>query len=357
MDAPLPLQGISIRMVETARLKMHTYFSGAENGIPVIFLHGNFASALYWQQAMAALPAGYHGIAPDMRGYGWTEFKPVDATRGYRDWVEDLLALMDALKIQKAHLVGWSLGGGVLYRLMADHPERAYSITLVCPVSPFGFGGTKGETGIPCFPDFAGSGGGVVNPEFIRRIKEGDRSAEDPNSPRNVIAGFYYKAGFRPAPQMEEDFLTGSLREVIGPENYPGDAVPSANWPMVGPGAWGVINAGSPKYVLGDLADMEKAAVKLPVLWLRGDSDLIVSDNSMFDLGALGKLGYVPGWPGDEIYPPQPMVTQTRYALRRYAAAGGSFEEHLIADAGHGVHIEKPEEVNPIFHAFLKKYS
>ena len=152
---------------------------------------------------------------------------------------------------------------------------------------------------------------------------------------------------------MEEDFLTGSLREVIGPENYPGDFVPSANWPMTAPGEWGVINAGAPKYMLGDLEDMEKAAVKLPILWLRGDSDMIVSDNSMFDLGALGKLGYVPGWPGDEIYPPQPMVAQTRYVLNRYAAAGGSFEEVVIADAAHSPHIEKPEVVNPAFHAFL----
>lgn len=77
----------------------------------------------------------------------------------------------------------------------------------------------------------------------------------------------------------------------------------------------------------------------------------------MFDLGALGKLGYVPGWPGDEIYPPQPMVTQTRYALNRYAKAGGSFEEVVIPDAAHSPHIEKPEAVNAAFHPFLKKYS
>ena len=50
MDAPAPLKGITTRMVETARLKMHTYFSGPGDGIPVIFLHGNFASALYWQE-------------------------------------------------------------------------------------------------------------------------------------------------------------------------------------------------------------------------------------------------------------------------------------------------------------------
>ena len=38
--------------------------------------------------------------------------------------------------------------------------------------------------------DCAGSGGGTVNPEFVKRIQAGDRSAEDPNSPRNVINAF-----------------------------------------------------------------------------------------------------------------------------------------------------------------------
>jgi hypothetical protein len=42
---------------------------------------------------------------------------------------------------------------------------------------------------------------------------------------------------------------------------------------------------------------------------------MIVSDNSFFDFGTLGKLGYVPGWPGEEVYPPQPMVGQTRSML------------------------------------------
>ena len=71
---------------------------------------------------------------------------------------------------------------------------------------------------------------------------------------------------------------------------------------------------------------------------------MIVSDSSFFDFGTLGKLGYVPGWPGEEIYPPQPMVGQTRSLLEKYAAQGGSFEEVVIADTGHTPYVEKPEE-------------
>ena len=81
---------------------------------------------------------------------------------------------------------------------------------------------------------------------------------------------------------------------------------------------------------------------------------MIVSDNSMFDFGTLGKMEFVPGWPGDEVYPPQPMVSQTRAVLEQYAAKGGRFEEHVIPDTAHGPHIEKPDEFNALFHAFLK---
>jgi len=48
---------------------------------------------------------------------------------------------------------------------------------------------------------------------------------------------------------------------------------------------------------------------KPPIIWIRGDADAIVSDTSQFDLAYLGKLGFVPGWLGEQACPPQPMVT------------------------------------------------
>jgi len=351
---PEPLPGIKANLVKTQRILLNVYEREKSGKIPVIFLHGNFSSALYWEETMLAMPAEYRPIAFDMRGYGWSEDKPVDATRGLADWSDDLTGLMQALGLKAAHFVGWSLGGGVLYRFIIDHPEKILSVTMINPVSPFGFGGTKGIEGQLCYPDAAGSGGGVVNPTFIQLIKNGDRSTDDPNSPRNVINGFYYKPPFRAA--REEDFLTGALAEKTGEKGYPGDALPSPNWPGVQPGVWGPINAGAPKYILSDAPAVLAAQPKPSILWVRGSHDMIVSDNSMFDLGALGKLGYVPGWPGDEVYPPQPMVSQTRYFMEKYAAAGGKFKEFVIQDTAHGPHIEKPEEFLKVFLAFLKMH-
>lgn len=349
MEKPTPLAGITTQMIATPRLTQHVYFSGPEDGIPVVFLHGNFSAALYWEETMLALPAGFRGIAPDLRGYGWTEDKLVDATRGMRDWTDDLSALLDALGIEAAHFVGWSMGAGILYRFIADHGARVLSATLICPVSPYGFGGTKDVAGNPCYADFAGSGGGVVNPTFVQLIKDGDRGVSDPNSPRNVINAFYYKPPFQAA--REEDFLTAALMEKTGSDRYPGDFVPSPNWPNVAPGVLGPVNAWSLKYIAQDTPDFIAANPKPQILWVRGDSDMIVADMSMFDFGALGKLGFIPGWPGDDVYPPQPMIAQTRAVFEQY----GAFEEHVIEGTAHSPHIEKPGEFGALFHAFLRK--
>ena len=292
---------------------------------------------------MLKLPAGLRGIAPDLRGYGDTEDKLIDATCGMSDWIDDLLGLLDVLNIETFHAVGHSMGGTVVFGLVAGAAERVLSGTVVAPGSPYGFGGSKGLDGTPCYDDFAGSGGGVVNPDFPKLMAAGDRSTDNPQaSPRVVMNSFYWKPPFVPA--REEDLLSSLMSEKVGEQKYPGDFVPSGNWPNVAPGNFGPINALSPKYVGDSVERFINASPKPHILWVRGDSDMIVADNSFFDLGTLGKLGYVPGWPGEEVYPPQPMLGQTRHILDEYQAQGGSYEEVVIAETGHTPYIEKPEE-------------
>lgn len=333
------LPGITSHQISTSRLQTHVLTSGPADGEPVIFVHGNASSATFWEETMLALPPRYRAIAPDLRGYGETEDLLINAANGARDWSEDLKALSDALGPRPAHLIGWSLGAAPVLQFALDYPGLVRSITLVNPISPYGFGGTKGDGGTPCYDDFAGSGGGSVNPEFVHRMQSGDRGADDPNSPRNVMNAFYYKPPFRAA--REEECLSSLLLEKTGNDRYPGDFTASANWPNVAPGQWGPINATSPKNLnLSGIVDMPQ---KPPILWIRGDSDQIVADNSLFDFGTLGMLGAVPGWPGEEVFPPQPMVSQTRTVLERYRANGGRYQEVVIADAGHSPHLEQPQ--------------
>ncbi len=337
------LPGITSKMIDTPRLKMHVLFSGPADGVPVLFLHGNASSATYWEEIMLKLPGGYRGLAPDLRGYGDTEDKLIDATRGSGDWVDDLLGLTQALGLSKYHVVGHSMGGAILFSLVPAAGKAIHSVTLVDPGSPYGFGGSKDLDGTPTYDDFAGSGGGVVNPDFPKLMAAGDRSSDNPQaSPRVVMNNFYWKPPFKPA--REEDLLTSLMTEKVGPDKYPGDFVSSGNWPNVAPGKFGPINALSPKYVGDSVKNFIAVQPKPPVLWVRGSDDQIVGDNSLFDFGTLGKLGFVPGWPGDEVYPPQPMVGQTRKVLDHYAANGGHYWEKVIADTGHSPYVEKPDE-------------
>jgi pimeloyl-ACP methyl ester carboxylesterase len=348
------LPGITSTTVATPRLNIHVLSSGPADGRPVLFIHGNASSATFWEETMLALPPGFRGIAPDLRGYGDTEDKLIDATRGCMDWVDDLLGLLDTLGVAQAHVAGHSLGGSVMWALIGAAPSRVLSATFVCPGSPYGFGGTRGLDGTPCSADFAGSGGGTVNAEFVRLLGEKHRGSEPANAaPRVVMNSFYWKPPFVPA--REEDLLSSMLSEKVGPDKYPGDMTPSANWPMVAPGTLGPINAISPAYVGNSVERFLNCTPKPPVLWVRGSHDQIVSDASFFDLNTLGQFGIVPGWPGAETHPPQPMVGQTRAVLEAYTANGGGFREVVIEDTGHSPYIEKPAEFNTIFHSMLTR--
>lgn len=351
MDIPT-MEGITAHTLTTARLTTRVLTSGDDSGIPVIFIHGNVSNATYWEEVMVTLPDGYRGIAADNRGYGGADPAAlIDATRGMGDLSDDVAALMDTLGIEKAHVVGHSLGASVVWRFMTDYPQRILSVTVVAAGSPFGFGACKGDDGELCFSDGAGSGAGIAGPEFVKLLKEGDRSSDHQNSPRNVMLNFYFKPPFKPA--REEALLSAMLDIHLHDKGYPGDAVPSQNWPGVAPGKFGPNNAISPLYNREGVAKLYEIDPKPAVLWVRGADDQIVSDNSFFELGTLGKLGAVPGYPGEDVFPPQPMIGQTRAVLEKYQAAGGSYQEVVLADAGHTPYLEKLGEFNAAFHAHL----
>jgi pimeloyl-ACP methyl ester carboxylesterase len=351
--------GINSCDVSTPRLRTHLLESGPAEGDPVLFVHGNVASSVFFEESLVALPPGYRGLAPDLRGFGRSEPKPIDASRGMRDLSDDLRDLIVALgyaEKRKIHLVGWSLGGGVAMQYAVDFPEEVASLTLSCPIPPYGMGGTRDTAGTPCWPaDYAGSGGGLANPDFVRFLEQGlgddPQDADNPSSPRNVMKDTYFKPPFEMARDREQILLSEILRTRVGARNYPGDSVPSPNWPNVAPGRWGVVNAFSPRYC--DLSAFAAIEPRPHVLWVRGADDRTVSDASAADFGYLGKVGLVPDWPGEEIYPPQPMVSQIRALFDRYAERGGKYREQVLADCAHTPHIEKADEFRRVLTAFL----
>jgi len=331
------------QVVPTSRLAVHCQIAGPDDAPTVVLVHGNVSTGRFFSHVIEALARRYRVIAPDMRGFGDSEAPPIDATRGLRDFSDDLHALLAALNIEApVHLVGWSVGGGVVLQFAVDHPKQVASLVLEAPMSPYGFGGTRDLQGTPCHADFAGSGGGTANPEFVRLLAAGDRDVAVQVSPRNVLRGCIIHPGNAVAAADEDAYLTELLKTRVGDDHYPGDLQTSPNWPGVAPGARGMNNAISPKYI--NLTGFPDIQPRPPVLWIRGANDVIVSDTSLFDFGFLGQLGAVPGWPGNEVCPPQPMVGQMRALLDAYRDRGGRYEEVVLADTGHSPHLERPAE-------------
>lgn len=105
----------------------------------VLLVHGNVSTSVFFEPLIDALPADWHIVASDLRGFGATEPKPIDGTRGLRDFSDDLAELSATLGwTSDVHALGWSVGGGVVMQLAIDHPGLVASLTLVAPVRRVG---------------------------------------------------------------------------------------------------------------------------------------------------------------------------------------------------------------------------
>ncbi|HEX8995438.1 MAG TPA: alpha/beta hydrolase [Ktedonobacterales bacterium] len=344
------LPGVRSRTVATSRLRQHIYAGKKQDGERLLLVHGNASSARFFEELIASL-SEYTVVAPDLRGYGASEAHPADAQRGLRDYSDDLEALVETLGWERFHLLGWSLGGNIAMQYTIDHPERVQTLTLHATGSPYGYGGSHGEEGTPNYSDFAGSGGGLISPDVIERYQAKDFTADSPFTARSALRNVIVKPTFTFAPEREDALVEQMLMMVIGEEHYPGDSTESPNWPYRAPGGWGPNNALSPAYC--DLSGLAGVSPQPPILWARGVDDIMVSDSAAVDPATLGQLGVIPGWPGLEACPPQPMLRQIRHLLDAYQANGGMYEERVFADCGHAPLLEKPDEFRAALRDFL----
>lgn len=111
-------------------VKIHYIVEG--QGEPVLLIHG-FTANIQMQWGLPgiikALSSDYQVIALDNRGHGRSG-KPHDPKQYGVNMVEDAVRLLDHLKIKQAHVVGYSMGGFITGKLIADHPERLISATM-----------------------------------------------------------------------------------------------------------------------------------------------------------------------------------------------------------------------------------
>ncbi|WP_377639668.1 alpha/beta fold hydrolase [Oryzobacter terrae] len=102
---------------------------GPSGAVPVVLLHAGVADRRMWDPQWAALTAVRDTARPDLRGFGGSGTPPT----GPLDHVADVVALLDGLGIERAHLVGASFGAGVAATVAVTHPERVASLLLAPP--------------------------------------------------------------------------------------------------------------------------------------------------------------------------------------------------------------------------------
>ncbi len=122
------------QFVQTGSYRTNVHDHGS--GPAMLVLHGSGAGVCAWANWRTFIPAmkdKFRVIAPDLVGFGYTE-TPADFEFRFMDsWVDQIIALMDGLGIERAHVVGNSFGGSLALWLASRHPDRFDRLVLMGP--------------------------------------------------------------------------------------------------------------------------------------------------------------------------------------------------------------------------------
>lgn len=110
--------------------KTKLYYEIAGKGEPLVLIHGSFGDRRFWGLQFTELSKKYKVLRYEVRGYGRSALP--DTTEVYRD-CDDLNALMDFLKIRKAHICGLSLGSVIAIDFALVYPDKCISLIPIGP--------------------------------------------------------------------------------------------------------------------------------------------------------------------------------------------------------------------------------
>jgi len=166
-------------------LRVHYAEQGHPTGEAIVFLHAYVDSWFSYSRVLPLLSPEYHAFAPDQRGHGDSD-KP-DCCYTADDYAADVDAFMDAVRVEKATLVGDSSGGLIAQRVALDHPHRVRRLVLI------------------------GSPTTLLNNETVGELGKEILALEDPISPefvREFVSGTIQDA-------VPEEFLSGAVSESL----------------------------------------------------------------------------------------------------------------------------------------------
>lgn len=200
-------------------LKM--YYEDIGTGDPVIFMHGSFSRGIIaFASQIQRFQFSFRCVYPDLRGHGRTESP-------FTEWMtpdlaEDMIDLMDALEIEKAHIIGHSMGADAAMYCALNHPDRVKTMTSI-------------------------SSGGSPNPDVKAYLEK--------YCPENIDYEKY-----------------GSFIEFLKRDFYPAH---SGNWEQF---LLQTIKTGE-KYP--DLTDEEQQKIKVPFLLIYGSEDRLIKEDEI----------------------------------------------------------------------------
>lgn len=319
------VQGFTTRMIETNGVTLRVAEAGPVDGKLVVLVHGWPESWYSWRDQIPALAdAGYHVIAPDMRGYGKSD-KPADVEDyDILDTTGDVVGLLDALGEETAIVVGHDWGSIVAWNSILLHPDRFDA--LVAMSVPYGgrADGPPTERMRAAFGD---------NFYYILYHQEpGVAEAEYDSDPEGILSRLYGSYGVPVDPPTVTDpkrSAGGWIPRLGAPTELPGWLTQEELDFFVSEFEEAGFRGGVNYYRNMDrnwelTPELEGATIEEPVLFIAGQSDVVIGGANAEQLTA-----------------------------RMSSVATDLRGVHLIPDAGHWIQQEKPEEVNALLLEFL----
>ncbi|GAB3042722.1 alpha/beta hydrolase [Parafrigoribacterium mesophilum] len=127
--------GVHHRSVSVGGCRLHVATAGDPGAAPVILLHGFPQHWYLWRELMVPLARSRRVIALDLRGFGWSDAPEHGYSTEQR--VADVLAVLDALGIDRADVVGHDWGAWLGFRLALDRPDRVRRLVAISMVHPW----------------------------------------------------------------------------------------------------------------------------------------------------------------------------------------------------------------------------
>jgi pimeloyl-ACP methyl ester carboxylesterase len=120
----MSLAGAHSRSVTVGGHRLHYYVMGPAQGSPVVLVHGLGGRCEDWRNlAPYLVRAGFRVYMPDLPGHGRSA-QPADFSYSIPDQAATVVGFMDAMGLKQVDLGGWSMGGWIVQRIAAEHPDR-----------------------------------------------------------------------------------------------------------------------------------------------------------------------------------------------------------------------------------------